>query len=70
MKAACDRHRVPLAAAALQFSMRAPFIDSTVVGVSVPERVAQTVAYAQHEIPADLWDELELLAPPADLWLG
>jgi D-threo-aldose 1-dehydrogenase len=70
MKAACDRRGVPLAAAALQFSMRAPFIDSTVVGVSAPERVAQTVAYALHEIPADLWDELESLAPPADLWLG
>jgi D-threo-aldose 1-dehydrogenase len=70
MKAACDRRGVPLAAAALQFSMRAPFIGSTVVGVSAPERVAQTVAYAQQEIPADLWDELDSLAPPTDVWLG
>jgi D-threo-aldose 1-dehydrogenase len=70
MKAACDRRGVPLAAAGLQFSMRAPFIDSTVVGVSAPERVAQTVAYAEQEIPADLWDELDSLAPPTDVWLG
>lgn len=70
MKAACDRRGVPLAAAALQFSMRAPFIDSTVVGVSAPERVEQTVAYARHEIPADLWDELESLVPPSELRLG
>jgi D-threo-aldose 1-dehydrogenase len=70
MKAACDARGVPLAAAALQFSMRAPFIDSTVVGVSAPERVEQTVAYAQQEIPADLWDELEALAPPPELRLG
>lgn len=70
MKAACDRRGVPLAAAALQFSMRAPFVDSTVVGVSAPERVEQTVAYARHDIPADLWDELESLAPPPELRLG
>jgi D-threo-aldose 1-dehydrogenase len=70
MQAACQRHGVPLAAAALQFSLRAPFVDATVVGVSSPDRVAQTVAYATHEIPEELWPELEALVPPADLWLN
>lgn len=70
MKAACEDHGVPLAAAALQFSMRASFIDTTVVGVSAPERVEQTVAYAQHEIPEELWGKLEALSPPRELWLG
>jgi D-threo-aldose 1-dehydrogenase len=60
---------VPLAAAALQFSLRAPYVDSTVVGVSSPERVAETIALAEHEIPDALWDELDALAPPPELQL-
>ena len=61
---------MPLAAAALQFSLRASFIDATVVGVSSPERVAGTVALATHAIPAEVWPELESLVPPAELWLN
>lgn len=70
MKAACDRHGVPLAAAALQFSVREPRIDSTVVGVSSPERIAQTVALLDVVIPDELWDELAGLTAPRELWLG
>ena len=40
MEAACRRYDVPLAAAALQFSMRSEVIDSTVVGVSSPQRIS------------------------------
>jgi D-threo-aldose 1-dehydrogenase len=61
MQAACERHGVPLAAAALQFSLRSELVDSTVVGVSSPERVAQTIDFAGLEIPAGLWDELDAL---------
>ena len=39
LKAACARHDVPLAAAALQFSLRDPRIVSMIAGVSRPERV-------------------------------
>jgi D-threo-aldose 1-dehydrogenase len=60
---------VPLAAAALQFSLRAPFIDSTVVGVSSPERVQATLDLARVAIPDALWQELAALAPPPDRWL-
>ncbi|MFC4243237.1 aldo/keto reductase [Gryllotalpicola reticulitermitis] len=70
MRDACERHGVTLAAAALQFSLRAPFVDTTVVGVSSPERVAQTVEYATVEIPEELWPELEELVPDASLWLN
>ena len=70
MQAACERYGVPLAAAALQFSLRAPFIDATVVGVSSPERVAETVAHASRDIPDALWSELETLVPAAELWLN
>jgi D-threo-aldose 1-dehydrogenase len=54
---------VPLAAAALQFSMRDPRIASTIIGMSKPERIAQTLELAAVEIPAALWEELEALAP-------
>lgn len=60
---------VPLAAAALQFSLRAPFVDSTVVGVSSPERVQETLDLARIAIPDALWQELAALAPPPDRWL-
>lgn len=60
----CERYGIPLGAAALQFSLRHPAIVSTVVGVSRPERLAQTVAWAQLPIPAALWDELATAVPP------
>jgi D-threo-aldose 1-dehydrogenase len=69
MDAACRRHEVPLAAAALQFSLREPRVASTIVGISAPERVEETVALARWPIPAALWDELEPLAAPRELWL-
>lgn len=69
MQLACSRHGVPLAAAALQFSLRNPAVHSTVVGVTSPERITQSVELAETPIPDDLWDELERLAPPRDLWL-
>jgi len=70
MADACARHGVPLPAAALQFSLRSPLIDSTVVGVSSPERVEQTLEYASWDIPDELWAELEQLVPPSQNWLG
>ena len=69
MEAACRRYGVPLAAAALQFSMRSELIDSTVVGVSSPERITQTIELAGVEIPDELWSELEQARPPRELWL-
>ena len=62
MEAACRRHNVPLPAAALQFSLREPRITSTVVGMTRPERLAQTLELARHPVSAALWDELEALS--------
>ena len=59
IEAACARHGVAVGAAALQFSMRDPRITSTIVGVTKPERVAQTLGWAAAEIPAELWREVE-----------
>ncbi|MEP7356609.1 MAG: aldo/keto reductase [Anaerolineales bacterium] len=64
IEAACRRHGVPLAAAALQFSLRDPRIDSTIIGISRPERVTQTLELASHPIPAALWTEIEPLIAP------
>ena len=58
LHAACARHAVPLAAAALQFSTRDSRIISTVVGVSKPERVDELLELARTPIPPELWDEL------------
>jgi D-threo-aldose 1-dehydrogenase len=58
VEAACARHGVAPGAAALQFSTRDPRITSTIVGVSKPERVQQTLDWAGAELPQALWDEL------------
>ena len=64
--AVCDRHGVPLAAAALQFSTRDPRITSTIVGMSHPDRIAQTLDLLRQPIPDELWPELDALGADAD----
>jgi D-threo-aldose 1-dehydrogenase len=61
LEALCQRHQLPLAAVALQFSLRNPRIASTIVGMTRPERVAATVALAQTPIPDELWQEIAAL---------
>jgi D-threo-aldose 1-dehydrogenase len=58
LEAICARYEVPLAAAALQFSLRDPRITGTIVGVTRPERIEQTIDFAIFEIPDAYWDEL------------
>jgi D-threo-aldose 1-dehydrogenase len=62
MERACQEFDVPLAAAALQFSLRDPRVDSTIVGISRPDRVGQTLELAIHPIPDVLWEEVDSLA--------
>jgi D-threo-aldose 1-dehydrogenase len=69
MERACAEHDVPLAAAALQYSLREPRIVSTVVGMSRPERLEQTVRLATHPIPDELWTVLADLTPAEENWL-
>ncbi|MDQ3910930.1 MAG: aldo/keto reductase, partial [Actinomycetota bacterium] len=66
MMEACREFDVPLAAAALQFSLRDPRVVSTIVGISRPERVGQTLDLAGHHIPEELWERLDPLAPLHD----
>jgi D-threo-aldose 1-dehydrogenase len=57
------RHGVPLAAMALQYSLLDPRIDVTIVGMSRPERLRQTIELATIDIPPALWEEVDALAP-------
>jgi D-threo-aldose 1-dehydrogenase len=66
----CDRHKVPLAAAALQFPLAHPVVASVIPGLGNPERVTKTVELMQAKIPAALWQELTaqgLVHPQAPL---
>ena len=59
MATVCQEYGIPLAAAALQFSLRDPRVTSTVVGMTKPERVAQTLELASCPIPSGLWPALD-----------
>lgn len=59
MQEICQRYNVPLAAAALQFSVRDPRIHSTIIGISKPERLQQTVELYAQQIPEEIWAELD-----------
>lgn len=61
MEEACQRYSLPLSAAALQFSLRNPRIVSTIVGMTRPERLAETLELAQRPIPEELWPELDAI---------
>ena len=58
IEALCREHGVAPGAVALQFSMREPRVAATICGVSRPERVDQTIAWAEAEVPDALWDAL------------
>jgi D-threo-aldose 1-dehydrogenase len=70
MERACQARDVPLAAAALQFSLRDRRVASTIVGMSDPSRVEQTLRLAEFPIADDLWQQLLTLAAPGRAGVG
>ncbi len=66
LDAICREYGVRLAAAALQFSLRDPRITSTIIGMSKPERIQQTIDLAKTPIPEAMWAELDAAAPPVN----
>jgi D-threo-aldose 1-dehydrogenase len=54
----CDRHGVPLRAAAVQFAMAHPAMTALVTGVRTPSHLEEYPALATRAIPAGLWEEL------------
>ena len=59
IKTVCDRHNVPLQAAALQFPLAHPAVAVVLTGARSKDELDQNVAFMQHPIPADLWAELK-----------
>ena len=57
--AVCDRHGVPLKAAALQFGLAHPAVASTIPGGRAPEEVEENVRMVEYDVPRDLWSELK-----------
>ena len=70
MHATCARFGVPMAAVALQYSLRDSRITSTIVGMSRPERYDEALALAAHPVPDSLWSEIEALTPGPGHWLS
>ena len=57
----CAEHGVAPGAAALQFSLRDRRITSTIIGISTPERIRETLAWASAPIPDAAWDAFAAL---------
>ena len=59
IEAVCDRHGVPLPAAALQFPLGHPIVASVIPGARSVSELQQNLDYIRHPIPAALWTELQ-----------
>ena len=59
IEAACADHGIAPGALALQFSTRDDRIASTIVGISKPERISQTLEWASAPVPESLWRAVE-----------
>ena len=55
----CQRHGVPLGAAALQFPFGHPAVVSVIPGPNAPDQVRTNLAWMRHDIPSGLWAELK-----------
>jgi len=59
IKAVCDRHGVPLFAAAVQFPLHHPAVPAIVIGPRAPEHIKANNEALRFPIPDDLWAELK-----------
>ncbi len=66
VEAVCDKYNIPPGAAALQYSMRDSRISSTICGVSKPERIAQTLEWANYPISDEAWKDLLAIPRTSD----
>jgi aryl-alcohol dehydrogenase-like predicted oxidoreductase len=58
LRDACARYGVPLAAAALQFTLRHPAVTAAVVGARTPAEIRSDVSHLSQTIPEALWEEV------------
>jgi D-threo-aldose 1-dehydrogenase len=59
IKSVCDRHGVPLQAAALQFPLAHPAVATVLTGARTTDELDQNATFMRHPIPSDLWQELK-----------
>jgi D-threo-aldose 1-dehydrogenase len=59
MRAVCERHGVPLAAAALQFPLGHPAVAAVIPGAISAEQVRENAAHFASDVPAAVWEELK-----------
>jgi D-threo-aldose 1-dehydrogenase len=59
MQAICDQHRVPLAAAALQFPLAHPAVAAVIPGARSPKEATEAQRFLNTPIPAELWNALK-----------
>jgi D-threo-aldose 1-dehydrogenase len=57
----CHAHEVALPQAALTFPMRHPAVASVVAGFGTAAHLLAALDWASRELPADIWDALELV---------
>ena len=55
----CQRHDVPLPAAAMQFPLGHPLVSAIIPGAMEPSHIQTNAKWFQHDIPADIWAELK-----------
>jgi D-threo-aldose 1-dehydrogenase len=67
LSAVCDRHSVPLAAAALQFPLAHPLVASVIPGARSVTELEQNLGYLHWAVPPEMWSDLrdEGLIDPA-----
>lgn len=58
LKAVCDRHDVPLRAAAIQFPLAHPTVASIAAGVRTPSHLDEYPRFMRLPIPEELWADL------------
>ena len=59
IKQVCDRHQIPLKAAAIQFGLMHRSVAATIPGPRSPEEIKDNIAMASIKIDSDLWKELK-----------
>jgi D-threo-aldose 1-dehydrogenase len=58
IRSVCDRHGVPLAAAALQFVLAHPAVTAAVVGAASAQEAHENAAHFRFAVPEELFEEL------------
>ena len=59
IRGVCERHDVPMPAAALQFCLAHPVVDTVIPGARTRQELLQAMEWMETEIPDGLWEDLK-----------